>query len=594
MASEETSTINEGRLKLPYDDLKKKSIGEILLKTTDLTEIQLEEAIGMQKAERGTEGARRLGDILVESDFVTETQMLKALAIQLDLPFYDSLPINELDATLVLGIPIQFCRDNLILPIAKDEFNVTLAVSDPLNIFPMDDLRLILSSNINLVVCPPSLITMCINRVYEKAQDASQQVIDELNVPGDSSEDLEEAKDLLEASDDEKPIIRLVNTLLSRAVKEGASDIHVEPYELEVLVRFRIDGALHETMQIPKRHLNSVVSRIKIIGKLNIAEKRIPQDGRISIKVAGKEVDVRLSILPTKFGERVVMRILDKSLGVRALDEMGMDDRTYNAWKALIQSKHGIVLVTGPTGSGKTSLLYSSVVEINNPDINILTIEDPVEYTLAGIGQIDVKAKVGMTFAAGLRSILRQDPDVIMIGEIRDGETAGIAVQSSLTGHLVFSTLHTNDAAATITRLDDLEIQPFQIASAILGVMATRLIRKLCTECRVEHQVTAEEMKLLEVTEADIKGKTIYGPGPGCEACLNSGYSGRTPIHELLVMTDEMRALIMETQDAAAIRKQSEKGGMGSLRISAVSKVLSGITSVEEAISKTQTEELEV
>ena len=593
MTSELRSTIDEGLLKLPYDDLKKKSLGEILLKTTELSDTQLDEAVAAQKNEKGP-GARRLGDILVDLDFVTEVQMLKALAIQLDLPFYDSLPTNDLDASLVDRIPIQFCRDNLILPIAKDEFNVTLAVSDPLNIFPMDDLRLILSSNINLVVCPPSLITSCINRVYEKAQDASQKVIDELNVPGDSSEDLEEAKDLLEASDDEKPIIRLVNSLLSRAVKEGASDIHIEPYELEVLVRFRIDGTLHETMQIPKRHSGSVVSRIKIIGKLNIAEKRIPQDGRISIKVAGKDVDVRLSVLPTKFGERVVMRILDKSIGVRALDEMGMDKRTYDSWKALIASKHGIVLVTGPTGSGKTSLLYSSVVEINKPDINILTIEDPVEYTLAGIGQIDVKSKVGMTFAAGLRSILRQDPDVIMIGEIRDAETAGIAVQSSLTGHLVFSTLHTNDAAATITRLDDLDIQPFQIASAILGVMATRLIRRLCSECKVEHTLTPEEIKVMELTPEAVKGKTIYAPGPGCETCFDQAYSGRAPIHELLVMTDEMRALIMETQDAAAIRKQAEKSGMGSLRTSAVEKVLSGVTSVEEAISKTQTEELEV
>lgn len=593
MMNELKTTIEEGLVKSPYDELKKKSLGEILRTTTELTEIQLEEAIVEQKEEeQGT--ARRLGEILVEKEFITESEMLKALAIQLDLPFYDQLPVDELEASLVNNIPIQFCRDNLILPIAKDDFNVTLAVSDPLNIFPMDDLRLILSSNINLIICPPSLITSCINRVYEKAQDASQKVIDELSVPGDSSEDLEEAKDLLEASDDEKPIIRLVNSLLSRAVKEGASDIHVEPYEMEVLVRFRIHGTLHETMQIPKRHLGSVVSRIKIIGKLNIAEKRIPQDGRISIKVAGKDVDVRLSILPTKFGERVVMRILDKSIGVRSLDEMGMDERSYNAWKALIGSKHGIVLVTGPTGSGKTSLLYSSVVHINTPDINIMTIEDPVEYTLAGIGQIDVKAKVGMTFAAGLRSILRQDPDVLMIGEIRDAETAGIAVQASLTGHLVFSTLHTNDAAATITRLDDLDIQPFQVASAILGVMATRLIRKLCPECKVEHKLTDEEMKLMDVTSKDIEGKTIYSEGPGCDACFKQAYGGRIPIHELLVMDDDMRELIMKTQDAAAIRKQADKAGMGSLRESAVDKVLAGLTSVEEAISQTQTEELEV
>lgn len=568
-----------------------KGIGEILVENFSLSTENLEEALKEQQKDPG----KKLGEILVEKKYVTEKDLLKALAIQLELPYYDRLPADAIDPLLVADIPIQFCRDHGLLPIARDEFNVTIAVSDPLNIFPMDDLRLALSTNINMVVASPAVIQATINRVYEKAQDFRKKVLDELNVPGTDTEDLEETKDLLESSDDDKPIIRLVNGLLSRAVKEGASDIHIEPYDQEILVRLRVDGTLYEALQLPKRHLGSVVSRIKIIGKLNIAEKRIPQDGRINIKVAGKDIDVRLSVLPTAHGERVVMRILDKSAGVKTLEEMGMGKDIAKSWEALIKQKHGIVLVTGPTGSGKTTLLNSSLLHINTPDINILTVEDPVEYTLPGVGQIEVRAKVGLTFSAGLRSILRQDPDVIMIGEIRDSETAAIAVQSSLTGHLVFSTLHTNDAASSITRLDDLDVQPFQIASAVLGVMATRLIRKLCDHCKQKYnKVSKEQMAFLDIKPQDLEGKALYTQGSGCEHCVQTGYSGRLPIHELLVMDDPIRDLLMKTQDATAIRKLAVQGGMRSLRESAVAKVLEGLTSIEEAISKTQTEELEV
>ena len=567
---------------------KRKSLGEILVQSAILTEGQLQEALGFQDAEK-----KKLGEILVDKDFISEEEMLRALAYQLELPYYEKLPVNDIDPSLVENIPIQFARDNLILPIARDDFNVTVAVADPLNIFPLDDLRLILSTNINMIVSSPSVIANSINRVYERSNDASQKVIDELNVPAsEADDDLEETKDLLESTDDEKPIIRLVNGLLSRAVKEKTSDIHIEPYENEVVVRFRIDGTLHDKMQLPKRHLGSLVSRIKIIGKLNIAEKRIPQDGRISIKVAGKDIDVRLSVLPTAHGERVVMRILDKSGGVKRLDQMGLDhERVYPDWLRLISNKHGIILVTGPTGSGKTTLLYASVIQINTTDINILTIEDPVEYRLPGVGQIDVKAKVGLTFSEGLRSILRQDPDVIMIGEIRDEETAHIAVQSSLTGHLVFSTLHTNDAASTITRLNDLKIKPFQIASAVLGVMATRLIRRLCEHCRQKHSPSEAELHALELTIDQVAGKQIYRAGPGCEKCFGQGYKDRLAIHELLVVDDPMRQLIVQTQDASTIKKQAMASGMISLRHSAVSKVLEGLTSIDEAIQKTQTEE---
>jgi general secretion pathway protein E len=579
---------------LPARDLvtkfKRKTLGEILLASAKITEEQLAEALRLQGEDSEK---RKLGEILIAKEFISEEEMLKALALQLDLPYYERLPVNDIDPTLIIDIPIQFSRDNLILPIAKDEFNVTVAVADPLNTFPMDDLRLILSTNINMVVCSAAVIQHSINRVYERSQDASQKVIDELSVPGGTGEidDLEETRDLLESSDDEKPIIRLVNGLLSRAVKERASDIHIEPYEQEIVVRFRIDGTLHDTMSVPKRHLGSVVSRIKIIGKLNIAEKRVPQDGRISIKVAGKEIDVRLSVLPTAHGERIVMRLLDKQAGVKRLDEMGFSPRLVRLWTQLITKNHGIILVTGPTGSGKTTQLYASIAHINTVDINILTIEDPVEYRLPGVGQIDVKAKVGLTFGEGLRAILRQDPDVIMIGEIRDEETAHIAVQASLTGHLVFSTLHTNDSAATITRLADLGVQPFQIASAVLGVMATRLIRKLCTVCRQKHKPSEKELKLIEMTLKDVEGKDIYTVGKGCENCYNQGYKDRVAIHELLVVDDKVKEVILRTLDANAIRKAAIEGGTTSLRQSAGMKVIEGLTSIEEALSKTQTED---
>lgn len=573
-----------------FRKLQRKTLGEILVESASITEEQLKEALVLQQE---NEEKQKLGEILVKQEFITEEDMLRALAFQLDLPYYEKLPVNDIDAALVDNIPIQFCRDNKILPVARDDLNVTVAVADPLNIFPLDDLRLILSTNINMIVSSPSVIQNSINRVFERSQDASQKAIDDLAEPEIGEEDLEETRDLLEASDDEKPIIRLVNGLLARAVKERASDIHIEPYETEIVVRLRIDGTLHDTMQVPKRVLGSVVSRIKIIGKLNIAEKRVPQDGRISIKVAGKDIDVRLSVLPTAHGERIVMRLLDKSQGTKRLDQMGLDPKVYKQWTQLIEKKHGIILVTGPTGSGKTTLLYACITHINTTEINILTVEDPVEYKLAGIGQVDVKPKVGMTFAEGLRSILRQDPDVIMIGEIRDAETANIAIQSSMTGHLVFSTLHTNDTASTVTRLGDLGVQPFQIATTVLGVMATRLIRRLCTSCREAYNPSDPELDLLKITREQLEGRKIYRAGNGCETCMGQAYTGRVAIHELMVIDDDIREQILLSQEAQAITKICQKKGMGTLRESALSKVLNGHTSIEEALAQTQTDELE-
>lgn len=577
--------------KVEFKKLQHKTLGDLLLEKAVITEKQLQETLELQKTQKGL----RLGQILMEKSYIDENDLLRALAQQLDLPFYDRLPVNDIDPKLVENIPIQFCKDNKILPIAKDEFNVTVAVADPLNIAPIDDLRLILSTNINMVISPPKIIDNSINRVYERASDSSQKVIDELNVRdvGDEDTDLEETRDLLESSDEEKPIIRLVNGLLARAVKERASDIHIEPFENEIVVRFRIDGMLQDKMQIPKRHGGSLSTRIKIIGKLDIAEKRLPQDGRIAIKVAGRDIDVRLSVIPVAHGERIVMRLLDKTSGTKLLEDMGIDPDIYPVFCNLIEQKHGIFLVTGPTGSGKTTLLYASIMHINSTDINILTIEDPVEYQLPGIGQIEVKEKIGMTFASGLRSILRQDPDVIMIGEIRDSETAHIAIQASITGHLVFSTLHTNDTASAVTRLMDFGIQPFQISSAMLGVVAVRLVRKLCSFCKEPYVPPDYELKQLGITREDIPKYKIFRAGSGCERCMGMGYVDRTGVYELLVFDDDIRELILKTQDSTQIKKLAIKKKMRVLRESAFKKVLEGITSFDEAVKETQTDDLD-
>ena len=566
-----------------FRKLQRKTLGQILVESNALSEKQLSEALEVQVESKG-----KLGQILVDKELISEEDMLRALAYQLDLPYYSRLPVHDIDASLVDNIPINFCKEYKILPVAKDDFNVTVAVADPLNIFPLDDLRLILSININMIVSPPSVIDNSINRVYERSNDASQKVLDDLNEPTVGGDDLEETRDLLESSDDEAPVIRLVNGLLANAVKEGASDIHIEPYDSEIMVRFRIDGVLQDRMQIPKRHASMLATRIKIIGKLNIAEKRIPQDGRIGFRVAGKDIDVRLSTLPTAHGERIVMRLLDKSKGVFRLDQLNLDKEVYRQWISLIESKHGIVLVTGPTGSGKTSLLYSSLMHINTTDINIVTVEDPVEYQLSGVGQTEVSDKIGLSFMVALRAILRQDPDVVMIGEIRDPETAGIAIQASMTGHLVLSTIHTNDTASTVTRFLDLDVEPFQIGSAVLGIMSQRLVRKLCTGCREQYQPNDEELKLMSVTREQIADKKIYRAGPGCETCFGLAYKDRMGVHELLVMNDLIRDTLMATQEATTIKKAAIKSGMRTLRDSAIEKVLMGLTSLDEALSKTQ------
>jgi len=446
------------------------------------------------------------------------------------------------------------------LPVGRDGDAIVVATADPGSIGPLDDVRLLLRQPIRVVVAPGPVIVDAINRIYDQASGSASELMDDLDQERLDliATDLEEPRDLLE-SDDEAPIIRLVNSLLFQAAKDRASDIHIEPFERSLTVRFRIDGVLYDILSPPKRFQPIIISRVKIMAGLNIAEKRLPQDGRIRIRLAGKDIDIRVSIVPTAFGERVVMRLLDKSTTVLHLEELGLMGLKHEMVNRLIKQSHGIILTTGPTGSGKTTTLYACLSKINTPDKNIITIEDPIEYQLHGIGQIQVNPKIDLTFAGGLRSILRQDPDVIMVGEIRDLETAEIAIQAALTGHLVFSTLHTNDSFGAMTRLLDMGIEPFLVSSSVIAVMAQRLM-----------------------------GRTIYKPGPGCPQCKRTGYRGRSGIHELLVVDDEIRTLVMKNADAATIRRAATARGMTTLREDGADKVVEGLTTVEEILRVTQ------
>jgi general secretion pathway protein E len=466
-----------------------------------------------------------------------------------------------------------------------------VAVADPLDTAVLDNLALLLGARLEPVVAPPQAVLDAINAVYDRASDEHEKIMEGLE-----SEDLEsvahelqEPTDLLEA-DDEAPIIRLVNSLLFRAVKERASDVHINPEERDIAVRYRIDGVLREVIRPPKRVQAALGSRIKIMGGLNIAEKRLPQDGRIRIKIAGKDVDIRLSTVPTAHGERIVMRLLDKSNVLLSLKDIGFEPWQLRIMDGLITRSHGIILVSGPTGSGKTTTLYAALSKINSPDLNILTIEDPVEIPLRGVGQVQVNPKIQLTFANGLRSFLRQDPDVIMVGEIRDLETAEIAIQASLTGHLVFSTVHTNDAAGAITRLVDMGVQPFLVASSLVGVLAQRLVRVLCAECRKPYAPTAEELAQAgisaEVLVAAGSPKLLY-QAVGCPACQQTGYQGRTGIYELMLVDDEVRQLILKNVDSNSIKRQAVKGGMLTLFDHGAFKVARGITTAAEVLSVT-------
>jgi len=560
-----------------------KPIGTILSEICGLSQQALNEALKIKDEKGG-----RIGEILIRQKAILESDLLKALSIQLDLPFFSTLPLEAINTEFTEKVPIQFLKKYKMVPVTTPRKNF-VAVNDPLLFQPLDDLRRILGlDGVEVVIAPFSAILPAINFAYDMSGDSAEQVIEDMHEEDTHQlySEIQETGDLLDDTSD-APIIKLVNLMLSQAVKDGASDIHIEPSQTRINIRSRVDGILYNMLSPPKHIQQALISRVKIMADMNIAEKRLPQDGRIEIKIAEKHIDIRASTIPTAFGERVVLRLLDKSSILLRLSDIGMPEDRLQGFKRLILSAHGIILVTGPTGSGKTTTLYGALSTINKTDINIITIEDPIEYQIEGIGQIQVNPKIDLTFAKGLRSIVRQDPDVILVGEIRDMETAEIAIQSALTGHLVFSTLHTNDAASAVTRLTDMGIEPFLVTSSVIGIMAQRLLRVICDNCREEYTPDEESLLNIGITPEMTEGKKFYR-GKGCPACLNTGYRGRIGVFELMLMDDSIKNLILKTSDANAIKNMAVKKGMVTLRHDGAQKVFDGITTIEEVFRVTQ------
>ncbi len=505
----------------------------------------------------------------------------------------DKIDEDSIDLSLLKDIPLNFSKCNRILPIEKNSKALKAAVSDIQGMFALNELAKDMGLAAEPVNIDSSELLDLINRSYGmigSAEEVMENISDE-DLSSVATE-FESPRDILELTED-APIIRLLNALLQQSIKEKASDIHIEPYEKELEVRMRVDGVLRKVLSPPKIVQDALISRIKIMSNLDIAEKRLPQDGRIGLLVGGHDIDIRISIIPTSYGERAVLRLLDKKKGLISLTQLGMDGENEKIFEELLNHPNGIILVTGPTGSGKTTTLYGALNRIYSVEKNIVTIEDPVEYQIKGVGQIQINPKIGLTFATGLRSILRHDPDIIMVGEIRDFETAEIAIKASLTGHLVLSTIHTNDSASAITRLNDMGIEPFLIASSLAGVLAQRLIRTICKSCKEVYRPSSLELEYFKPLTEGGNGKNIVMPdklykGKGCEKCNGSGYLGRIGIYELLVIDSGIISLINKNTDSKNIKKLAIKRGMTTLRIDGLLKVLQGITTIEEILRVTQ------
>jgi len=588
-------------------------LGELLSRRGLVPADRLEALYATQR-ERGAD----LLDLVVHTNVADEIAVAKVLAEEAGVPLVERIDPAEISTALATRVPITFTKAHKVLVLREDDAAVHVVCADPFDTQALDDLRVIFGKPVEATVCGRDRIEDAINRVYEKQAGEEQLEGDE----GQTAED-EVASDILD-SDEEAPVIRWVNSLFLQAMKERASDIHIEPEEKEVIVRYRIDGELYVARRAPRPFMNSIVSRIKIESSLNIAEKRLPQDGRITKKIAGKGFDIRVSTIPTSRGyERIVMRLLNKSSVLLDLPDLGFSPREYALMDGLIRRPDGIILVTGPTGSGKTTTLYACINRINQPNLNILTAEDPVEYEIQGIHQVHVQPKIGLTFASALRAFLRQDPDIVMVGEIRDHETLEIAINASLTGHLVLSTIHTNDAAGAITRTIDMGAEPFLLRSSVIGILAQRLVRVLCPHCKYgypaepfeleELGLTAERMKVRAARrenpnsryfprnvaggdlfeEFDVTRRPTFYKAKGCNNCTNTGFTGRRGIYELLLVDDAVGPLILKKADSQAIKRTAQDMGMDTLRDDGARKVLAGLTTVEEVLAATQ-EDVEV
>jgi type IV pilus assembly protein PilB len=592
-------------------------LGQLLITSNIITEEHLKEALDLQRREGG-----RLGSNLVKLGFITEEKLVAFLSRQYGVPAID-LSDYKIDLSLLKLIPVEMARKYSIVPVARVGATLTIAMVDPSNVFAIDDVKFRTGYNVEVVVSSESSILQAISDHYmgqgealvaakevatakvfeagdyavpeEESSEVVASAVDESPVidvdefdklVGDALDSIEVVAERGEdlKKEVEEPVVKLVNGILIRAIQGSASDIHIEPYEQSLRVRYRVDGIMFNAMNLPKKIKDSVTSRLKIMAKLDIAERRLPQDGRIKLRLNKKrEIDFRVSVLPCLFGEKTVLRILDKSNLQVDLTKLGFEEEALQDFMSALNKPYGMVLVTGPTGSGKTTTLYSALNYLNKPGINIMTVEDPVEYNFQGINQVQVKEEIGLTFASALRSFLRQSPDIIMVGEIRDFETAEIAVKAALTGHLVLSTLHTNDAPSSISRLLNMGIEPFLVSSSVILIMAQRLVRKVCTQCKEEEHIPASALAKMGFSEEE--AKTIkYYKGKGCPACNGSGYKGRIALYEIMPVGSEIRELVLEGASADEVKKVAVKLGMKTLRMSGITKIKEGVTSIEEVL----------
>lgn len=555
--------------------IKNIPIGQILLDSKLITYDQLKNALAFQKKNPST----RIGDILIEEGIITEIGLMRALESRLKVQYVDISTI-ELDEKIINLLPEEIAKKYSVIPIDVTDNLLTIASSDPMDFYAIDDIRLATNMEIKVVLSTSSDIQNALSHAYRQQHvvNAADDVSREFDIDG-----LENVTyDMVDEKIDNAPIVRLVYSIIQQAIKLDASDIHIEPMENTIRVRMRVDGVLHEHMKIPVAAHSAIITRLKIMGGMNIAEKRIPQDGKVETILEGKAVDLRLSSLPTVTGEKMVIRILGGAGSMKTRLQLGLSEENEKLFDKILKNPHGIILVSGPTGSGKTTTLYTLLSEYNKPSVNIITVEDPVEYRLQGINQVQINTKAGLTFASGLRSILRQDPNIIMVGEIRDAETAQIAVRAAITGHIVLSTIHTNDAASTISRLIDMDIEPYLVSSGVIGIVAQRLVRKICPKCKISYESDYSEKTLLNIDD----GILLY-KGAGCTFCGNTGYKGRTAIHEVLALTKDIRKLIDARAADDTIRQKSIEDGMITLNDCCIKLVLNGITTVEELLSVT-------
>lgn len=569
-------------------------LGELLLRNKLITKDQLDKALDLQKANNS-----KLGYNLVKLGFVSDEEIATCLSKQFGISAIN-LSHFEIDQSVLDLVPVEVCRKYDLIPVNRTGAVLTVAMSDPTNIRAMDEINFICGYQVEPVVSSEYAIKEAIDKYYgsthalELKQAMAAAVAEKDVTDVEDMEVLEESAEMdlssLERASEDAPVVKLVNKILYDALNEGASDIHVEPYEKEFRVRYRIDGVLYVKLNPPLKLRDAIISRIKIMAKLDIAEKRLPQDGRIKIKTKHqgrlKELDFRVSVIPTLFGEKVVMRLLDKENLKLDMTKLGLEPDSLRRLEKAILKPYGMILVTGPTGSGKTNTLYSAMSRINTPEINILTAEDPVEFNIVGINQVQMKEQIGLNFAAALRSFLRQDPNIILVGEIRDFETAEIAIKAALTGHLVLSTLHTNDAPSTVNRMMNMGIEPFLVASSVLLIVAQRLIRKICSDCKEEYKIPLEALVDIGFSEEEARKVTIY-KGRGCPICGNTGYKGRVGLFEVLEVTDNIRELILVGASALEIKRKAIEEGMMSLRASGLEKLRLGSTTIEEVLRET-------